>query len=96
MQKVQVIHDKELDKLQPMSNPCRLEITLKDGTKKLSSIDHAKGHIKIPASDRDIEQKLVNLNNALLSPRQVSTLLNLCWRLDELEDVREVISAIQI
>ncbi|MBI4191610.1 MAG: MmgE/PrpD family protein [Betaproteobacteria bacterium] len=96
MQKVRVIHDKELDKLQPPVDPCRLEITLSNGEKKLSSVDYPKGHVKNPASDKDIESKLVGLNNGLLSPGQVSGLLDVCWRLEELDDVRELVSAMRI
>ncbi|MBI4192675.1 MAG: MmgE/PrpD family protein [Betaproteobacteria bacterium] len=96
IQKVQVIHDKELDKLQPLANPCRLEITLKNGEKKFSSVDYPKGHVKNPASDQDIKDKLVNLNNGLLSPRQISQLLDICWRLDELDDIGELVSVIRI
>ena len=93
MQRVQVIHDPELDKLQPSVDPCRMEITLKNGTKKLSSVDYPKGHVSNPASDQDIENKLVRMNNGLLSSARVSGLLDLCRRLEELDDMRELISA---
>ncbi len=93
MQKVQVIHDPELDKLQPSVDPCRMEITLRNGARKLSSVDYPKGHVRNPANDNDIENKLVRMNNGLLSPGRVSGLLDLCWRLDELDDVRELIAA---
>jgi 2-methylcitrate dehydratase len=95
MQKVKVIHDQELDKLQPSVDPCRLEIVLKNGGKKLSSVDYPKGHVKNPASDKDIENKLVRMNDGLLSPGRVSGLLEVCWRLEELDDVRELISAMR-
>lgn len=96
MQRVKVIHDKELDQLQPHTNPCRLEITLKDGKTVTGSVDYPKGHVKNPATDADLERKLIALNNGLLSPRQVSRLLDLCWKLDELDDMRELISATRI
>ncbi len=98
MQKVQVIHDPELDALllANASNPCRMEITLRNGQKKLSSVDYPKGHAKNPASDREIEQKLYSLNNCLLAPDQLSKLLAMCWKLEELDDVRELISAVKI
>lgn len=96
MQKVQVIHDKELDKLHPANCPCRLEITLKNGEKRFSNIDNPKGHVRNPGDDRDIETKLISLNRGLLSPRQISRLLDLCWRLEDLDEVAEIISATQI
>lgn len=96
MQKVKVIHDKELDQLQPHTNPCRLEIRFKDGTTITGSVDYPKGHVKNPATDADLERKLIALNNGLLSPQEVSRLIDLCWKLDELGDVRELVSATRI
>jgi len=93
MQKVQVIHDPELDKLQPSVDPCRMEITLKNGVKKSSNVDYPKGHVRNPASDPDLENKLMRMNNGLLSPARVSGLLALCWRLEELGDMRVLIAA---
>ena len=66
IQKVEVIYDKELDKMQPQSVPCRLEVRLKNGTRKTSSVDHPLGHIRNPASDKDIERKFKGLNNGLV------------------------------
>jgi len=82
IQKVEVIHDKELDKLTPALDPCRLEITLKN--------------VKNPASDKDIESKLISMNGGQLSPDQVSKLLDLCWSLERVGDMREVVSAMKI
>lgn len=96
MRKVQVIHDEALDKLQPPLDPCRLEITLRNGEEKFSSVDYPKGHARNPASNKDIEDKLIRMNNGLLSPQQVSGLLEICWRLEKLDDMRELISAMRI
>ena len=96
MQKVQVIHDPELDKLQPAVDPCRMEITLRNGAKISSHIDYPKGHVKNPASDRDLEEKLIRMNAGLLSSSRLAKLLELCWRLEELDNVAELISATRI
>lgn len=96
MQKVEVIHDKELDKLQPQSVPCRLEVVLKNGDRKLSNVDHPRGHIRNPASDQDIERKVAGLCGGLVSPRRVSRLLKLCWTLEELDDVSELVSCLRV
>jgi 2-methylcitrate dehydratase len=96
MRKVQVIHDKELDKMQPQATPCRMEIVLRNGEKVLGSVDHPKGHVKNPASDTDLENKFASLNNSMLSPSQVSALIGLCWRLDEVSDVAELVSLMRL
>ena len=61
------------------------------GGKKRSSVEHAKGHVKNPASDKDIENKLASLNSGLLPPSQIARLLDVCWRLEELDDVRKLV-----
>jgi 2-methylcitrate dehydratase len=98
MQTVQVLHDETLDQVQQEnnSNPCRMEVLLKSGERKLSSVDYPKGHAKNPASDRDIEQKLIGLNNELLSPDGIARLLDLCWRLEQLDDMAELVAATRI
>ncbi len=96
IQKVQVIYDKELDKLQPQSVPCRMEVVLKNGKRIVSNIDHPLGHVRNPASDKDIERKLRGLNEGFLSPRRLSRLLKLCWNLEELEDVSELVSVMRM
>jgi len=95
IEKVEVIYDKELDKMQPQSVPCRLEVRLKNGARKTSSVDHPLGHIRNPASDRDIERKLKGLNEGRLSPRRLSRLLKLCWQLEELDDVSALVSLLR-
>ena len=94
--RVQVIYDKELDKLQPQSVPCRLEVLLRNGERKFSNIDHPLGHVRNPASDADIERKFRGLNNGLLPARRVSRLLNACWNLEALEDVSAVTSLLRV
>ncbi len=53
------------------------------------------GHVRNPASDKDIERKLRGLNEGFLSPRWLSRLLKLCWKVDELEDVSELVSLLR-
>ena len=96
IQKVQVIHDKELDKLTPSNDPCRLEITTVTGRKIATSVDYPKGHVKNPVSDEEIEEKFISMNNGLLAAPQVSRLFELCWKLEELDDMRELFSVVRI
>jgi 2-methylcitrate dehydratase len=96
VQKVHVIHDKELDKLTPSNDPCRLEITTMTGRRIASSVDFPKGHVKNPVSDQGIEEKFISMNNGLLAAVQVSRLFDLCWKLEELDDMRELISVVRI
>ncbi len=95
IRKVQVIHDKELDKLTPSNDPCRMEVTLRNGRKVSSSVEFPKGHLKNPASDAEVEQKFAKMNGGLLSPAQVARVLDMCWNLEKIQDFRSLISEMQ-
>lgn len=94
--RVQVIHDKALDAMQPQSNPCRIEIVLKNGERVHASVDHPRGHVKNPASDEDIERKFEGLNQGMLSGARLRRLLDLCWKLDTLDDVSEITALFRV
>jgi 2-methylcitrate dehydratase PrpD len=94
--KVEVIHDKELDKYQPQSVPCRLEVRLRSGERITSSVDHPLGHIRNPAGDKDIERKVAGLTAGLMTKRRVSKLIKLCRQLDEIEDVSALVSTLRV
>jgi len=93
MQKLTVVHDKELDKLPPQADPSRLTVTLKGGVKKTSSVDHPKGHVKNPPTDRDIEEKLERMNNGLLAPARLDALRELCWHVEDMKDMADLVEA---
>jgi 2-methylcitrate dehydratase len=94
--KVEVIHDKELDKYQPQSVPCRLEVRMRNGERITSSVDHPLGHIRNPAGDKDIERKLTGLTGGLMTKRRVSKLIRLCRELDALDDVSALVSTLRV
>jgi 2-methylcitrate dehydratase len=76
--------------------PCRLVVTLENGERKVSNVDHPRGHVRNPASDKDIEKKFRGLSAGALPARRISRLLKLCWKLDELDDVSEVVSLLRV
>jgi 2-methylcitrate dehydratase len=93
MEKVEVIHDTDLDKLTPALDPCRIEVRLKNGTRRFGSVDYPKGHVKNPPSDAEIEDKLIRLNEGRMSERNVKQLLDICWTLEKADDVRTLVTA---
>lgn len=93
MQKVSVVHDTNLDKLQPIKNPCRMEVVLKSGRRVAADIDYPKGHFKNPATDSELEEKFRGMCQDRLSERQIADILAMCWQLEELDDFRKLISA---
>ncbi|MGH8619951.1 MAG: MmgE/PrpD family protein [Burkholderiales bacterium] len=95
IRKVKVIYDKSLDKYQPHSVPCRLEVVLRNGERRTSSVDHPRGHVRNPATDADIERKVNGLNDGLMAPGRLRRLFDACWRLDKLDDVSELVSLLR-
>lgn len=96
MQKVRVHHDKDLDRFQPANSPCRIEVILKNGQTIVGSVENPKGHKHNPATDQDIEAKLLSFSGGFLSSKKATTLLDLCWRLEELTDINELMAATEI
>ncbi|MEX2598401.1 MAG: MmgE/PrpD family protein, partial [Dehalococcoidia bacterium] len=70
-----------------------LAITLNDGRKLETHVEHVTGSPKNPMSDEMLEGKFRALAGEVLPQAQVERLLQACWALDSAPDVREVVSA---
>jgi 2-methylcitrate dehydratase len=95
MQKVEVVHDRSLDAMQPAANPCRIEVKLAGGRIVEGSVDYPKGHVRNPPTDDEIADKLRQLNAGLLPVARVEKAIDLCWKLDSLVDVSLLMDALQ-
>jgi 2-methylcitrate dehydratase PrpD len=71
----------------------RIEVELKDGRKISRFVEKSLGNLHRPMTDRQLEEKFRDQAVLALPLSQVETLLDLCWRIDELEDVAELTSA---
>lgn len=95
LQKVQVVHDRALDAMQPQANPCRIEVTMRDGRRVEGSVDYPRGHVRNPASDAEVADKLRGLGAGVLPAPQLERVIDLCWQLDRLDDVNALVDALQ-
>lgn len=73
----------------------RVTITLVDGRTIERSIEHAIGSIARPMTDADLERKFRSLSQNVLGDIQTGDLIDLCWKLEEIEDVSTVAEATQ-
>jgi 2-methylcitrate dehydratase PrpD len=70
-----------------------IEVELTSGAKLTRFVEQSLGNVHRPMSDKQLEDKFRDQAVAALPAAQVETAIELCWRIDELEDVAELIQA---
>ena len=70
-----------------------IEVELQDGRKLVRFIEQSLGNVHRPLSDRQLEDKLRDQCIPALSASQVDRLIELCWKIDKLDDVNELVKA---
>jgi 2-methylcitrate dehydratase PrpD len=68
----------------------RVTITLKNGDRPTVFVEHAVGSVENPMSDRMIEDKFRGLVEGIFTPDQARSIVDLCWRADQLADAGEI------
>ncbi len=68
-----------------------VEVELMDGRKLTCFVAESLGNLKRPLSDRQLDAKFRDQAVLALPPSQVSELNGLCWQIDELDDVNQLI-----
>jgi len=68
----------------------RVTIVLKKGERLTVFVEHAVGSVENPMSDRMIEDKFRDLAEGILTAEQARSIVDLCWRADQLADAGEI------
>jgi len=68
-----------------------VEVELADGRTVSRLVEQSLGNVQRPMSDGQLDDKFREQAVLALPPEQVEALLDLCWRIDELEDVNELV-----
>jgi len=71
----------------------RIEVELEDGRRLSKFVEQSLGNIHRPLSDRQLEDKFRDQAVLVLPASDVDTLIQLCWRVDQLDDVGELVTA---
>jgi 2-methylcitrate dehydratase PrpD len=71
----------------------RIEVELSDGRRLEKFVEQSLGNIHRPLTDKQLEEKFRDQAVLVLSPREVESAIQLCWRIDELDDVGELVRA---
>jgi 2-methylcitrate dehydratase PrpD len=70
-----------------------IEVELKDGRRVSKFVEQSLGNIHRPLSDAQLDEKFRDQAVMVLPAADVEALIQLCWRIDQLEDVRDVVIA---
>lgn len=96
MQKIKVERNTELSAQYPQAMSARISVELNSGRAIQTRVDHARGHPKNPMSDAEVEAKFRELARPLLSGSRIDQILSQVWRLEELSDLRALLSALMV
>jgi 2-methylcitrate dehydratase PrpD len=70
-----------------------IEVELQDGRRLTKFVEQSLGNIHRPLSDTQLEEKFRDQAVMVLPASDVEALIQLCWRIDQLDDVRDVVMA---
>jgi len=71
----------------------RIEVELTTGTKLTRFVEQSLGNVHRPMTDKQLEAKFRDQAVAALPAEQVEKAIGLCWMIDELDDVAELVHA---
>ena len=94
--RVKVTEDPAFSKRFPAFLPCRMEITLRDGTRKTATIDYPRGHYKNPLGDDELFAKFRELAARVLEKVQIDDLLEQVMRLEHSDNLEKLFATLQI
>jgi 2-methylcitrate dehydratase PrpD len=71
----------------------RIEVDLNDGRTLRTFVEQSLGNLARPLSDRQLDDKFRDQAVLALPAADVESLIRLCWRIDELDEVNELVTA---
>ena len=71
----------------------RIEVELADGRRLTKFVEQSLGNIHRPLTDKQLEEKFRDQAVLVLPAQEVESLIDLCWRIDQLDDVGDLVTA---
>jgi len=90
--KIKVLRDDTLSARYPRGIPNRLVITLDDDTQLVAENEFPRGHDQNPMTDAEVEAKFRRMAAGRLNDQQQRQILDRCWHLEELSNVRDLLA----
>jgi len=69
-----------------------IEVELKDGRRLTKFVEQSLGNVHRPLTDKQLESKFRDQAVLVLPAADVDALIDMCWRIDTLEDVGELVN----
>jgi len=89
--RITIHRDAELTARYPRGIPNRIVVTLKGGRELVAENEFPRGHDQNPMSDDEVEDKFRRLAAGVLDESAQARLLQMCWNLDAVQDVGELL-----
>ena len=70
-----------------------IEVELTDGRRVNKFVEQSLGNIHRPLTDAQLDEKFRDQAVLVLPASDVETLIQLCWKIDQLDDVGDVVNA---
>ncbi|MBI4506168.1 MAG: MmgE/PrpD family protein [Chloroflexi bacterium] len=94
--RVHLSGDDELEAGWPTLRPAVVELTLHDGRRLRTRVDHAAGSPERPLARAEVEEKFLRLSSPVIGEARARELAALAWRLASVVDVRELTRYLQV
>ncbi len=92
MKKMNFTTDPEFDEVFPRKRPAFVEIRTKRGESYSCQVDLPRGSPENPMTDEEIEAKFRGMASRLMGDRQIRQILNMCYHLEQVGDIGQLMS----
>lgn len=89
--KIKIHRDAGLTARYPKGIPNRITVTRKDGKSFVAENEFPRGHDQNPMTDSEVVAKFERMANGLLDTATQKKVLDLCWKLEEVQDVGSIV-----
>src|SRR5207248_10937236 len=89
--KVKVHRDPALSARYPRGIPNRLTVTMKDGRQLVREVEFPRGHAGNPMTDAEVEKKFRTMVAPRYGAEKADRVLKMCWDLDKLKRVEDLL-----
>lgn len=90
-QKIDVVHDHEMDKLRPKNRPAAVDVTLKDKRVVSGQVDFPKGDMRKPMTEKELIQKFSDLTRDIIGEEKSRHVMDTVFSLEKIDSIEELI-----
>jgi 2-methylcitrate dehydratase len=96
LENVMVERNVELSAMYPEAVANIVHVDLANGRRLTNRVDYPLGHAKNPLKDSEVEEKFCRLVLPLLGKERTKKILDFVWKLDEAENVDDLVKRLEM